>query len=233
MIEYIDIGVFDADPIHLYAFNQMVSDNRRIRLIALRLENDDVWNALNSSSLIMLNMGTNRCCTHLLLQKIVSYIPETPVVCYSSDRKRYSQVVQNHRDRITTVSYGGVIRYLQNFIGLSDDQAIAEDHPFEKQAGAADLIGCLSPRELDVFCLVGIGSGTTEIAGIFTCSVSTIETHIKNLRGKLHLNSSVILRQLAIEYIRSGHCHAISQQRSHICSGRNKTVGTCPFRVSD
>ena len=182
-------------------------------------------------------MDSKKCCSQVLLQKVLRWAPGIPLVCYSAERGRGSQVLHNHRGRVTFVFYGEIIRYLQEYIGFSEAQITREEYIFnvageEELAGELAAIDRLSPRELDVFGLIGKGNGSPEISEILSCSISTVETHIKNMRGKLHLKTSVALRQLAIEYLFSGHCPAIFQQQTHIDSGRNKTTGSGLFKAS-
>jgi DNA-binding NarL/FixJ family response regulator len=58
----------------------------------------------------------------------------------------------------------------------------------------------LSDRELQVFSLIGKGFGTIEIASRFNLSTKTIDTHKEHIKLKLHCNTSLELRQLAIEW---------------------------------
>ena len=62
----------------------------------------------------------------------------------------------------------------------------------------------LSNRELQVFTLIGKGYGTIEIASMFNISTKTIDSHKEHLKLKLHCTTSQELRQLAIEWTRSG-----------------------------
>jgi len=59
----------------------------------------------------------------------------------------------------------------------------------------------LSNRELEVFSLMGKGLGTLEIASRFNLSTKTIDTHKEHIKQKLHCNTSLELRQLAIEWL--------------------------------
>ncbi|MCL2805241.1 MAG: response regulator transcription factor [Treponema sp.] len=59
----------------------------------------------------------------------------------------------------------------------------------------------LSNRELQIFTLMGKGLGTLEIASRFNLSTKTIDTHKEHIKQKLHCNTSLELRQLAIEWL--------------------------------
>ncbi len=62
-----------------------------------------------------------------------------------------------------------------------------------------DPVHCLSDRELEVYRLVGQGHATRQIAERLHLSVSTVETHRRNIRRKLDIDSS---RELVIRAIR-------------------------------
>jgi DNA-binding NarL/FixJ family response regulator len=70
-------------------------------------------------------------------------------------------------------------------------------------ATASSRISNLSDRELEVFCLVGEGRATREIADQLRLSVKTIETYQAHIKEKLVLRSGRELIQQAIQW-RSG-----------------------------
>lgn len=72
-----------------------------------------------------------------------------------------------------------------------------------ERMGGASSPQQLTDRELEVLRLVGKGFSTQEIADQIYLSVKTIETHHKNIREKLHLDSSLKLRQYAIQWLQS------------------------------
>ncbi len=59
----------------------------------------------------------------------------------------------------------------------------------------------LSDRQLQIFTFIGKGLGTLEISQKLNLSTKTIDTHKEHLKQKLHCNSSLELRQLAIEWV--------------------------------
>jgi DNA-binding NarL/FixJ family response regulator len=61
----------------------------------------------------------------------------------------------------------------------------------------------LSDREFQVFSLIGKGYGTLEIASKFNISAKTIDTHKEHIKLKLHCNTSLEVRQMAIEWANS------------------------------
>lgn len=61
----------------------------------------------------------------------------------------------------------------------------------------------LSDREFEVFTLVGNGLGTAEISSRLHLSTKTVDTHKGNIKAKLGLQTSVDLRQFAIQWLAS------------------------------
>ena len=61
-------------------------------------------------------------------------------------------------------------------------------------------ISALSDRELEVFCLIGEGRGTREIAEELHLSVKTVETYQAHIKEKLSLHSGRELIQHAIQW---------------------------------
>lgn len=59
-------------------------------------------------------------------------------------------------------------------------------------------VGSLSPAELEVLHLIGLGMGTSEIAEKLARSVKTIESHKANIKKKLNLDSGNQLTLFAI-----------------------------------
>lgn len=92
-----------------------------------------------------------------------------------------------------------------------------------------DRIGSLSPREFDVFCLSTKGQGAGEMAEIFGCSVSTVETHLRHVRSKMQAANGFELRQIGIRLMQSGYCRAFSYGEGHICPERSASLGSCPY----
>jgi DNA-binding NarL/FixJ family response regulator len=65
---------------------------------------------------------------------------------------------------------------------------------------ATDPIDDLSLRELEIFRLIGEGRTTRRIAAILNVSISTVESHHRNIRTKLGLESSRDLVQYAARW---------------------------------
>ncbi len=61
----------------------------------------------------------------------------------------------------------------------------------------ADLLGSLTPREIEVLELLAAGSSTHEIASSLGISATTVQSHVKNLLAKLGVHSKVEAVRLA------------------------------------
>lgn len=61
----------------------------------------------------------------------------------------------------------------------------------------------LSPAELEVLHLIGLGMGTSEIAEKLARSIKTVESHKANIKKKLHLDSGNQLTLFAINLVSS------------------------------
>jgi DNA-binding NarL/FixJ family response regulator len=67
----------------------------------------------------------------------------------------------------------------------------------------ASAIDRLSDRELEVFCLIGQGYGTRQIAERLHLSIKTIETYRAHIKGKLSLSSAAELLRYAVQWVSS------------------------------
>jgi DNA-binding NarL/FixJ family response regulator len=61
----------------------------------------------------------------------------------------------------------------------------------------------LSDREFEVFCLIGTGYGTHQIAEKLHLSTKTIETYRAHIKEKLNISSAAELRRHAIQWVSS------------------------------
>ena len=77
--------------------------------------------------------------------------------------------------------------------------------PVPDKPGVVRIKSRLSPREREIVQLLAEGKMNKEVAGMLTISVATVETHRKNILGKLHLHCTADLVRYAI---RSGLAQA-------------------------
>ncbi len=93
-------------------------------------------------------------------------------------------------------------RILNGDVYLSDSAASRVVNQYVRgSAGAIPApVSVLSDRELEVFCLIGQGRGTREIADTLHLSVKTVETYQTHIKEKLSLRNARELVQHAIEW---------------------------------
>jgi DNA-binding NarL/FixJ family response regulator len=65
-------------------------------------------------------------------------------------------------------------------------------------------IDSLSDRELEVFCLIGEGLGTRQIAASLRLSIRTVEAYREYIKDKLNLGNGTALVQHAFQHMHSG-----------------------------
>lgn len=71
--------------------------------------------------------------------------------------------------------------------------------PGEPAAAAGEVLARLSPREHEIFRLIGRGLSTKEIASAAFISPQTVETHRKKITAKLGLRASALVRYAALQ----------------------------------
>ena len=67
-----------------------------------------------------------------------------------------------------------------------------------------DPVDRLSNREMEVFEQIGRGLTTRQIAGSLHLSPSTVDTHRRNIRDKLNLESNTQLTRYAFHWVEEG-----------------------------
>jgi DNA-binding NarL/FixJ family response regulator len=70
----------------------------------------------------------------------------------------------------------------------------------ERASSNGVAINDLTPRELDVFLLIGKGASTAQIADQLSVSVKTVETHREKIKRKLGLSSGNELVRCAVQW---------------------------------
>jgi DNA-binding NarL/FixJ family response regulator len=109
------------------------------------------------------------------------------------------------KQQATEEVLAAVRRILSGGVYLSDGMSnrMLQQYVGGAPATASSRISNLSDRELEVFCLVGEGRATREIADQLHLSIKTIETYQAHIKEKLVLRSGRELIQQAIQW-RSG-----------------------------
>ncbi|OIR19813.1 oxygen regulatory protein NreC [mine drainage metagenome] len=103
----------------------------------------------------------------------------------------------------TDVLLHAIRKVLQGELYLSDQM---HSRMLKKMMGGEKSdspVGNLSPAELEVLHLIGLGMGTSEIAERLVRSIKTIESHKANIKKKLDLESGNQLTLFAINLVSS------------------------------
>ena len=103
----------------------------------------------------------------------------------------------------TDVLLHAIRQVLQGELYVSDQM---RSRMLKKMMGVAandSPVGNLSPAELEVMHLIGMGMSTSEIADKLTRSVKTIESHKANIKKKLNLESGNQLTLFAFNLVSS------------------------------
>ena len=156
---------------------------------------------------VMLGEGT---ATGLdLIKQLNASHPEVPVLCVSMHdealyaRRALAAGAQGYAmKRVPDEELLQAMRQvLAGRIYVSDAirERLLEDPPKERENGDAP-VDQLTDRELEVFLLVGRGLAPRHIAERLNVSVKTVESHRRNLRQKLKLESSSELVRYAVAW---------------------------------
>ena len=145
-----------------------------------------------------------------LLRNIRASYPELPVLILSMhDEAIYAERALRARangyimkQEATEKVLVAVRRILNGEVYLSDRMAnkMLQQYIGGSPAAVQSRISALSDRELEVFCLIGEGRGTREIAEELRLSIKTVETYQAHIKEKLSLHSGRELIQHAIQW---------------------------------
>ena len=145
-----------------------------------------------------------------LLKTIRASYPDLPVLILSMhDEAIYAERALRARangyimkQEATEKVLVAVRRILNGEVYLSDRMAnkMLQQYIGGSSSAIQSRISALSDRELEVFCLIGEGRGTREIAEELHLSVKTVETYQAHIKEKLSLHSGRELIQHAIQW---------------------------------
>lgn len=229
--ECMNLAVFDADILHIEAIIKTVDSTIRVHHIdGSNLENIGLY-AAQPWDVILFSLDNETYCPRLALSRILEFSDKIPVLCYAARQSSLVKLVEKLRTALPLFSFEKLLCELADFNGLLDtsDHSHRMDNTIDiPELDLLQRVNMLSPRELDIFCLFGKGRGASEVAALFNCSVSTVETHIRNVRSKLLAGNSSDLRQLAFRFISVGHCLALVHADEHVCGEIDASIGSCP-----
>jgi len=206
------ILIVDDHPIIRHGLTQLI--NQEAALVACG-EAEDACGALQAVTerapdLVILDISLKETNGLDLIRDIKARVPGLPVLVLSMhDETRYAEralragaqgyiMKQEPPDR----TIEAVHRIMNGDIYLSSSMTsrmlnkIATGSPAQ-EASPADL---LSARELEIFSLIGKGTGTRQIAQRLGLSIKTVDAHRANIKKKLDLACSTELVQAAVKW---------------------------------
>ena len=109
------------------------------------------------------------------------------------------------KDEATENVVKAIRQILNGRIYVSDKMAVRMMHKLvgQKSDMRESPVECLSNRELQVFTMLGKGTGTRQIAQKLSLSVKTIETYRAHIKEKLYLTDAAELLTYAIQWANS------------------------------
>jgi DNA-binding NarL/FixJ family response regulator len=138
--------------------------------------------------------------------------PSTQVVAISAhlDRDKIARVVQAGASgfipktqaadalvaTVRQAAAGGVVLPLSNFASLLSDLEKAR----RSRSEAHRVLAGLTPREIQILQVLAEGKSTREVADSLRISIMTVQSHVKNVLGKLGARSKVEAVTLALRH---------------------------------
>ena len=146
-----------------------------------------------------------------LVRRFQFLFPELPILILSMhDESIYAEVALKAGARgylmkhmATDVLLYAMRKILQGELYVSDQMHARMLKKMMGKSKDESPIGNLSPAELEVLHLIGLGMGTSEIATKLVRSIKTIESHKANIKKKLDLDSGNQLTLFAINLVAS------------------------------
>jgi DNA-binding NarL/FixJ family response regulator len=210
--EHYKVLLVDDHPIVRHGFAQLINRDAGLTVCG---EADDVPQAMESiqscqPNVVIVDITLKSGSGLDLIKNIKAQHPHLPILVVSMhDESLYAERVlraggrgyltkQEAVDNILVAIH----RVLKGEIYLS--QKMTGRLLFRLADGKTQLTGSpvdtLSDRELEVFQLIGQGSGTSQIAERLHLSVKTVETYREHLKQKLNLKNAAELVQHAVQW---------------------------------
>jgi DNA-binding NarL/FixJ family response regulator len=232
----LNIFLVDENPLHALAITSLRKAMSSCR-IGVFSSSEKAIASESSPDLILLNMSADQSfCANRQLLMILEHIPEVPVMCYSSGVWLYRQSFSPYQNRIIRLSYDEVLSSLEDFICNHDVAIIPEGSDLLSHelfdAQFEEIFRLLTPKEHEVFCLIGKGKGSPEIAEALGCKKNTVDSHLKNIRNKLRSAGAAQLRVMAASIAQTNSCKVYSSCSGHRCPDTERSVGMCSLHTS-
>lgn len=205
-------------PLFAHGLAQAINSQPLLEVVG---EADTIPTALQIASakkpdlaIVDLNLGDDDGLS--LISMLRSTVPETAILVLSMHDERYyaeRAIRAGARGYVMKSEAGNLVMdaihaVLAGKVWISERE---KEHLLEFMTGRQTIregkewlasVQSLSPRQLQIFQLIGRGWGTLEISSKLNISIKTVDTHKAHLKEKLHCGSSQELRQLAIEWTR-------------------------------
>lgn len=180
-------------------------------------ETDQVEQAIDASrscphdiAIVDMTLGTGSGLE--LVRRLQFEFPDLPVLMLSMhDESIYAEPALKAGARgylmkqaATSVLLHAMRQILSGDLYVSDQMRTRMLKKMRGGGGNDASINSLSPSELEVLHLIGMGMGTSEISEKLARSVKTIESHKANIKKKLDLESGNQLALFAINFVSAG-----------------------------
>ncbi len=149
-----------------------------------------------------------------LIKDLKALHPDVPVLVISMhDEKLYAERVLRAGGRGYVMKETAsdhllvaIQRVLQGEIYLSGQasQRLAESFSGHKKTSSETPIKRLTDREFEVFQLIGLGKGTSEVGEQLCISPRTVDAHRAHIKEKLGLKNGNELLRFAVRWVESG-----------------------------
>ncbi|HEX5337719.1 MAG TPA: response regulator transcription factor [Gallionella sp.] len=179
-------------------------------------EAEDIDRALEANrrcphDIVIVDMSLANASGMELVRRFQHLFPDLPVLMLSMhDESIYAEPALKAGARgylmkqmATDVLLLAVRQILQGELYVSDQMRSRMLKKMMSGVRDESPVGHLSPTELEVMHLIGLGMGTSEIADKLARSIKTVESHKANIKKKLKLESGNQLTLFAINLVSS------------------------------
>lgn len=228
---FIRVLALDDDAMHRHVLEGICAE---ISSIALSSSSALCNAQMSAPDLILINLNHQKSCVRHLLGLSEDRFPDVPIIGYlhSFDADTPSDYSEINSEAFILMTYQEILLQLREYIRLVQATGSLEEKSVSRNDGTtANFMRFmnLSPREKDVFCLMGKGHGSPEIAEMLNCSPRTVETHQRKIGYKLNVSGQFEIRRMALKLMNGSSCHVLSRAENHQCCHIGDSIGHCPY----
>lgn len=233
MVEFVPLHVhlFDDNILHQHGLAGLLADVPGVKWSSSSML-EELEGIKRAPDLTLVHLNHASYCSHYLLGTLLKRMAQSLVMGFSMHPvKGLESLIEIEQGRLRLATYEELVERLSEYVSVIRLRGgwPSLDPGLEKGSPNASELSRLSPRERDVFCLVGKGLGAVEISEAVGCGVRTVETHLRKIRDSLQVGNLVEMRRLAITFTHRGHCRVFSGQEYHRCPHTGRNVGQCSF----